>query len=337
MFPNQTRSSASVLRLDELRNPFAPTDAIADAMIDLESADWPVEQDIALLRMRLARHLNIDERWIVLASGIDALYAALVRWRVEKSPTTVFPPTRLNELQRVVDLGGEVCVSRRSHDFKLNISTDRKRLPVTGTSFVMSPNDPTGTVADVRDFVRLCRQSGLVVIDERHGAYSTRPAIPLTREFDNLIVLQSMEWWAGLGEGSLAWAICPPSLGAQLTDALDGPPIDREAVFAARATLDDWLWLTATVRQIGVEKGRLFRQLRKLNMLTPPYPSWSNFLLTRFARGGVDFFVPRLRERNICVQVVDQDLLPDHIRVSAVSAEATDELKRALIEIALEL
>jgi histidinol-phosphate/aromatic aminotransferase/cobyric acid decarboxylase-like protein len=85
------------------------------------------------------------------------------------------------------------------------------------------------------------------------------------------------------------------------------------------------------------EKSRLFRQIRKLNMISPPYPSWGNFLLCRFERGSSDFFVPRLAERGIDVYRPPHPNLRDHVRISAVSAESTQALKKALIDIALEL
>lgn len=325
------------LRLDRLVNPHAPIDAVAEALADI---DLVALEDAALLsglRRRIAAMLGMDPRWIVLAAGIDALYAALVDLRLEAGPFGVFPPTRLDELQRVVDRGGEIAVSPRAEGFALALSRDARRLPAGTTSVVMSPNDPSGTLVDLIDLVRLARRCGLVVVDERHGAYTPRTTAPLAREFENVVVLQSMEWWGGLVDLPAAWAICPPALAGRLAEAV-GPAVpDRRALVAAHAILDDWAWMRRLLHQTALEKGRLFRQLRKLNMMHPPYPSWGNYLLARFARGGVDFFVPRLAERGIRVFVPDQDLLPDHIRVTAVSAEATDALKRALIDIALEL
>lgn len=337
MLENQPFGPPPLLRLDDLSNPYAPTDAVADAMIDLENANWPIEEDIVATRRRIARLVGVDERWIVLANGIDALYAALVQWRVESGPIAVFPPTQLAELQRVLDTGGDIAVVPRTSEFTLGLSATERRLSRSATSVVMSPNDPTGSLVDLQELVRLARQSQLVIVDERHAAYTPRTTAPFTREFENLIVFQTMEWWGGLKDHPLAWAICPPSLACHLRQGLNDRQIDRTALFAARATLDDWAWMQDTLRRVTMEKGRLFRQLRKLNMLNAPHRSWANFLLTSFARGSVEFFVPRLEDRGIRVDVVDQDLLPDHIRVSAVSAEATDRLKRALIDIALEL
>jgi histidinol-phosphate/aromatic aminotransferase/cobyric acid decarboxylase-like protein len=322
-----------MLRLDRLGNPRTPIDAVREALADIDLVPLDEFGLAQGLRRRIAGMLGLDTRWIVLAAGIDALYDAIVAWRLQSGPFTVFPPTRLAELQRVLDLGGDIAVVPRAEGFELGLSRVEKRLPPDTTSVVMSPNDPTGTLVDLQALVRLSRQSAMVVIDERHGAYTPRTAAPFAREFDNVVVLQSMEWWAGLCELPVAWAICPPSQGEKLTARQPG----RAALLAAHATLDDWLWMRHILHQTTTEKGRLYRQLRKLNMLHAPYPSWANFVLTRFARGGVEFFLPRLEERGIRVHVPDQDLLPDHIRVSAASAEATDTFKRALIEIALEL
>lgn len=326
-----------LVRLDSLQNPYAPTDAVAEAIADIDLFSLPSDVLQRDIRRRIARIVGVDERWIVLANGIDHLYRALVGWRLDTGPVAVFPPTQLAELQRVLDRGGEVRVVPRGEGFGLGLSSIERRFPADATSVVMSPNDPTGTLVDLHELVRLSRQSAMVVVDERHGAYTPRTTSYLAREFDNLVVLQSMEWWAGLRDNPIAWAICPPSLGQHIEECLPRLEVDRASLIAAQATLDDWVWLQGTLRRVTLEKGRLYRQLRKLNMLNTPYRSWANFVLTSFARGTVEFFVPRLEERGIHVYVPDQDLLPNHVRISAVSSESTDQLKRALVEIALEL
>lgn len=337
LFPTRPLPAPGVLRLDSLVNPYAPTDAVAEALADLDLNTTSDDAIARGLRSRLGRMVGVDERWVVLANGIDALYAGIVSWRLGSGPFAVFPPSHLDELQRVLDLDGDIHVVPRTEGFGLGLSAAGRRFPERSTSVVMSPNDPTGTLVDLHELVRLSRQSELVVVDERHAAYTPRTTAHLAREFENLIVLQSMEWWAGLIDHPIAWAICPPSIGRQLHEALPDASIDRSALVAAQATLDDWVWLHGTLRRLTMEKGRLYRQLRKLNMLHAPQLSWANFVLTRFARGGVDFFAPLLAERGIHVFVPDQDILPGSMRVSAISAEATEQLKRALIEIALDL
>jgi len=128
---------------------------------------------------------------------------------------------------------------------------------------------------------------------------------------------------AALSAFLLAWAIAPPRV-ARATAAQYRPSGIAEEI-------------RASVRRVMIEKGRLFRQLRKLSMISPPYPSWSNFLLARIERGTARYFVPRLAERGIDVFTVADPALPNHLRISAVLADATTALKQALIDIAIDV
>lgn len=335
--PADLTNHPPIIRLDSLVNPFAPTDAVADVLGDADQFPWPVEDNARVLRRRLGQHYGIDHRWVLLGAGVDDLYRALVAWRGTPGPMVTFPPTHHPELDAALDQAEPAVTVPRQPDFSLGVPPDLSRLPKGSTAVAMSPNDPTGTLVQVHELVRLTRQCELTVIDERHGGYSPRTAAPFAREFDNLIIFQSMEWWAGLRNWPLAWAIAPPSIIERLEDHRTSTGPSGEAVLAALATLDDWSWVEETLRRVTFEKGRLYRQLRKLSMISPPYQSWANFLLARFERGDTAFFVPRLEERGILVHDIADALLPNHVRISAVSAEATDALKRALIEIALEL
>jgi histidinol-phosphate/aromatic aminotransferase/cobyric acid decarboxylase-like protein len=72
-------------------------------------------------------------------------------------------------------------------------------------------------------------------------------------------------------------------------------------------------------------------------MISSPYPSWANFLLARIERGTASFFTEQLAARGIHVHQVENPELANHLRISPTSSAATNALKDALIEIALEL
>jgi histidinol-phosphate aminotransferase len=200
----------------------------------------------------------------------------------------------------------------------------------------MSPNDPTGTILTAQDAVRLSRKCALLIIDERHAPYSPRTLIPLVREFDNVVVLRTFETWAGLNGFPIAYAIAPPRLAAALSDGRFHLSIASSALVAAHATLDDLPYVLATVERVREEKARLFRTLRKLNMIRP-HASWANFLLVRIERGDADAFSTEVRRRDIAVHRPLQTGMGNYFRISATTAEATAALKNALIEVAATL
>jgi len=157
--------------------------------------------------------------------------------------------------------------------------------------------------------------------------------VPIVREFDNAVVIQSLETWAGLEAFPIGWAVGHPKTLAGLAEA----PVRQPAagsVIAALATFDDLSWVMAMVRRVREERSRLYRMLRKLN-LVQPLPSWAGFLLARVERGEAGFIAAGLAERGIIVARPDSPELSEYLRISAGRPEETDALRRALIEIAL--
>ena len=78
--------------------------------------------------------------------------------------------------------------------------------------------------------------------------------------------------------------------------------------------------------------------LRKLNMVSVPYPTWSNFLLVRAERTTAPLLTAALDRRGIRVAAVEDESLRERaMRISAGRPEQTDQLRQALIEVGLTL
>lgn len=334
---SQARRSQERIRLDVLANPFGPAERVIDAIVNADRWIEPATELEMQLVTALGARAGVPASWVVLANGIDELHAMIASWRSDFGPLLVFPPTDPSLVDWLRRHASQVEEIPRGPHFSIPVTAKGMTLPRGATSVVMSPNDPTGTAITVHEVVRLSRQSAFTVIDERHAAYSSRSILPLAREFDNLIVLQTFETWAGLPALPLAWAIAPPKIARELDRFVRPSGIGRIPGVAGLASLEESAALQASVHRVMVEKGRLFRQIRKLSMISPPYASWANFLLCQIERGSNEFFVPRLAERGIDVFAVANPELPNHLRVSAVSADATNAFKQAMIDIALDL
>jgi histidinol-phosphate aminotransferase len=326
-----------VWRLDQLPNPLGPPERVIDDVARFDGWTRHGEDPTRELRDRLGARGGVPASWVVLANGIDELHSMIAQWRNGHGPMVLFPPSDPHLHAWLQRHNHQVEFVQRGKGFSIPVNEGAQRLPHGSTSVVMTPNDPTGTIMTVQEAVTLSRRSSIVVIDERHAAYSPRTLAPLVREFENMVLLQTFETFASLTAFPLAWAIAPPAIAASIREFARPSGIARVSAVAALAALDAEAEIRASVRHIMIEKGRLYRQIRKLSMISPPYPSWANFLLGRFERGTTDFFLPRLIERGVVVQPVDDPRLPNHIRMSAVSIDATYALKHALVESALDL
>ena len=338
--PTGTRHSPAggvPLRLDLLANPYGPSVHVQDALAAADDLHLPAGERETRLHLRLARHVGLPPDWLTLANGMDELLGMILLWR-RHDPLVLFPPGDPNDAHRAALHGVATVHLARSSRFALDLDAETVAdLPRGATALVTSPNDPTGTLLGSQDAVRLARGCAVVVVDERHAEYSARTLLPFVREFDNLVVLQTLETWAGLGGLPLAYAVAPPRLSAPLAPDRRPCGVATAAVVAAHATLDDLAYVRATVARVREEKSRLYRTLRKLNMVSVPCPSWANFLLARAERGTADLLTRELARRDIRVHRPPQPGLERYLRITATTPDATTALKLALIEIGAAL
>ncbi|HRA48870.1 MAG TPA: aminotransferase class I/II-fold pyridoxal phosphate-dependent enzyme, partial [Thermomicrobiales bacterium] len=267
-------------RMDLLANPYAPSLHVLEALSSDDQYRRSTPVLYGSLIERIADRETISPDWIALGAGVDDLLIAIMRAFGHGENLVLFPPTDDRVAELAERLGQTPVLVPRSSRFALDL--DRPGLPAfppVALSIVQHPNDPTGTPVTVQEAVRLIRRSRLLVVDERHAGYGARSLLPLVREFDRIIVLRTFETWAGLTALPLAVAIGAPEAINRLREhQLIDPP--AAALVAAHASMDDQVTLDRGIHRVREEKARLYRMLRKMNMLSP-YPSWANFILAQ--------------------------------------------------------
>ncbi|MCC6704048.1 MAG: histidinol-phosphate aminotransferase family protein [Thermomicrobiales bacterium] len=330
-------TSGGPIRLDLLSNPFGPSIRVQEALAAEDELHLHDLRRDRRLKERLAELSGVPAEWIVLTNGADeALHMCLLAHR-GRGPALLFTPTDPNQARLAQLAGVETYTHPRSHRFMVETGlTTEFVAPPASLAVVQSPNDPTGTILETTETVRLSRRFERLVIDERHAEYGARSLTPLVREFENIAVIQSLELWAGLNGLPIAWVIAPPKLAREIEAHRPSARVAAAAVVAALATLDDLTYVRATVRRIRDEKLHLFRTLRKLNLLQP-LPSWANFILARIERGDAAAIQQQLAQRDIFVYRPTEPELPRHLRIAAATPETTRLLKEALIDIARDL
>lgn len=312
---------------------------VLEALAGAEDLHLPAEGRADLLRTRLAAEMGVPVSSVMLANGIDRMLLDLFTRLRAGGPLVVFPPSDPVPPALADAVGLATLELYRTPRFETSLDPDiLSGLPVGWSAYIQSPNDPSGTILSADDAVRLARGAEVLIIDERHGAYSPRNLLPLAREFDNVIIVRTFETWAGLAGLPLAYAVIPARLRARFMDTSPLTAPAMGAVIAALATLDDLPAVLGNVRQVRSERARLYRMLRKLNMVSVPYPTWSNFLLVKAERTTAPVLTSALARRGVRVApVADEALRERTMRISAGRPNQTDLLRRALIEIGVRL
>lgn len=321
-------AGTSPIRLDLVSNPYGPTEHVG-SLLATGAGNRDLETLAAGLYQRISEFTGLPARQLFLTGRIDDLVAGWLAQAPSNAPVILFPPGvgpfSVGAARRVIDV-------HRGGGFQPDLDAETaSELPPDGIAILQSPHDPSGALAPAADVVRLARACSLVILDQRHGGYTQRSLGALAREFDNVVVLDTLETWGGLEGFPIGWAAGSPATLERLGGT--GVPASG-SLLAGLAVFEDLRNVLGAARKVRDERSRLFRMLRKLNLVQPE-PSWANFLLARVMRGERDGIVEGLAQRGILVHAPMEPGMERFIRISAGMPEQTDALRRALVEIAI--
>ncbi len=327
-----------IIKLDQNENPYGCSLRVQEALAAHDRFHLYPDPEGRAVRRRLAAYTEMPAERILLGSGADELIDLLYLLTIDPGDEVIVAPPTFGVYKARAELfGATVVEAPRRPDFGLDLEAiGRAVTPRTKLITLVSPNNPTGNVASTEQLVRLLRLGPLIVLDEAYVEFAQRSALPLAREFDNLVVLRTFSKWAGLAGLRIGYGVFPLDLMPYLWKIKPPFNVNAAALAAVEATFDDLAYVRSTVVRLKVERGRLFRQLRKLNLLQP-LPSQGNFLLCRVLRGDARTVRARLADLGIMVRGYDDPALEGYLRITVGRPEDTDLLVKALIAIAEHL
>lgn len=339
-------ASEAVLKLDGNENPFGPSPRALEAIRAERNYHIYPDPDQRKVREALARHLQTDIERIVCGLGSDDLIDLILRavllpaagspWRpdgvINCSPTFGMYPFS-TEIA-----GGRVIDVPRLESFALDVDAIEKVAASAKLIFIASPNNPTGQRMPPGELERLLATGLLVVADEAYIEFAgvRHSAVPLVREYENLVVLRTFSKWAGLAGLRAGYGVMSPVLASVLMTIKQPYNLNVAAGIAMLAALDDKALLDERACIIAGVRERLWALLADIPWITP-HPSEANFILCRL--DGVDAVEvkDRLAKRGIFVRYFDSARLRNHLRISVGLEEHNEPVVRALREIGAEL
>lgn len=159
--------------------------------------------------------------------------------------------------------------------------------PATRMVFLANPNNPTGTMLERDEIMRLhAGLSGdtILVLDGAYAEYCDPQNYPagfdLVEQHDNVVTTRTFSKAYGLAALRLGWGYCPPDI-ANVLNRLRGPfNINQPAMAAGLAALDDQGHIEASRAHNAQWREWLVQQLGGIGFSVRP--SFANFILVEF-------------------------------------------------------
>ena len=152
--------------------------------------------------------------------------------------------------------------------------------PKTKMIFLCTPNNPTGTLIDKSDLVKIASKNPdiLIIIDEAYFEYSEVTNKELINEYDNIFIIRTMSKVLGLAGMRIGYGLACEEIIEYMHRIKPVFSLTRLSYVAAVNTFKDTEYIERSIED-GIESRQyLINELSKIDKLNV-FPSKSNFIL----------------------------------------------------------
>ena len=323
-----------IVKLDSNENPYGASISVQEALGTFDRYHQYPDAQAAALRDRLAVYAGVKPSTILVGNGSDELIDLTLLAILDPGDEVIVPEPTFGVYRARTELfRGKPVIVPRTDTFELDMPAMLGAVNSrTKAIFLTSPNNPTGNLTSKSDIVRLLDTGALVILDEAYYEFCGQTAMPLSQEFDNLVVLRTFSKWAGLAGLRIGYGIFPERIGNELWKVKPPFNVSAAALAAAEASLDDIEYLHLAINRIRNEARRLSRMLAGIEYLET-YPTVANFILCKVSGADAHDIHQRLADRGIMIRSYG-GRLRDYLRISVGRPEDTNRLMTALQNIA---
>lgn len=338
--PYSLRPDRARIKLNQNENPWdAPEEIISETLSRLRLRQWSRYPDFQsrVLPEQLAAFAGWESAGIIAGNGSNELIQAALTVTVGAGTRVLIcEPTFTLYRQIVTVLGGEVSSVLLRPDLSYDATgiLDASESIAPQVTIICSPNNPTGCVINQADLISLLEKSrGLVVVDEAYHEFSGESAVPLLRQYSNLIVLRTFSKAMAMAGLRVGYLLSAPELAKEIRKAVLPYNLNLFSEIAAGVAIEMYQSaLNPRIERICEERDRLYGELKQINGLDP-VPSRANFIVARTAIAPSLVFDELLKRDILIRDVSGYPMLKDFFRVSVGTPEENDQLVNSLREI----
>jgi len=327
---------ANLVKLNTNENPYGPSPKAIAAMQAAVADTLRLYPDPSALALReaIARTYGVSPDEVFVGNGSDEVLAHAFVALLKHEKPLLYPDVTYSFYPTYCRLFGIEAVDvPLNDDFGIDIGDyDRP----CGAIILPNPNAPTGIGLPLSAIETLlaAHPEQPVVIDEAYIDFGGESVIPLTRKYDNLLVIHTLSKSRSLAGLRVGYAIGQrPLIDAleRVKDSFNSYPLDRIAQAGAAAAIEDNAWFDETRHAVIASRDRVSGALRQRGFVV--LPSQANFVFARHPDHSGEALAKGLHERAVLVRRFAEPRIADFLRISIGTPEQCDALIAALEDI----
>jgi histidinol-phosphate aminotransferase len=321
------------LRLDFNENTVGCSPRVLERLRQLgpeQLACYPEREPVEAI---VATFLGTAPPELLLTNGVDEAIHLLCETYLEPGDEAmIVVPTYSMYRIYMMAAGAQVVAVPASADFSFPVDDLCSRItPRTRMIAVANPNNPTGTIAAVKDLRQILTVApdAAVLVDEAYFEFCGQSMLGACREFPNLFVARTFSkayGLAGLRIGALIGDVDQMRAVRRVTSPYN---VNAVALACLPEAVRDQDYLQQYVSEVRESRARLESVLEASGIQF--WPSHANFVLARVAAAAS--FVEQMRGKGILVRNRSGDPgCEDCVRITLGPRDHTDRLLAALQE-----
>ena len=258
------------------------------------------DREYLSLRNVLSNYCDVPADYILPGNGSSELIALLIEARAPKH-TLILGPT-YSEYSRELTFSGstqDYYHLQATSDFRPDLE-DLFHTLSDGYDFLIicNPNNPTSSAIsrdELKELLAFCKRKNIfVMIDETYVEFapdiSAITAVPLTKQFSNLMVLRGVSKFYAAPGMRFGYGITGNSEFLKTMREKQIPwSLNSLGAFAGEMLFQDHDYYQQTRNLILSERQKMYETIKKLPTFKI-YPAYANFLLVKILKDGITSF-----------------------------------------------
>ena len=321
--PGEQPRDQRYIKLNTNESPFPPSSiAQQRAKEELDRLQLYSDPCCTALTAKAAQVLGIEEDEILFSNGSDEVLNFAFMAFCDESHPAIFPDITYGFYKVFARLNG---IPYEEIPLKDDFTIAVKDYVNQGkTIFIANPNAPTGICLSLEQIEAIVKSNpnNVVVIDEAYVDFGGESAIPLTKTYDNLLVIQTFSKSRSMAGARLGFAVGCKALIQDLNTikySVNPYNVNRMTMAAGLGALEDADYFRANCQKIINNRTWTTEALQELGFTV--LPSTANFVFAKNnAIPGKELYL-KLKARGILVRHFATPRLTDFVRVTIGSAE----------------
>ena len=310
------------LRLDFNENLLGASPKVIEALRNISKEECGCYPEYPDLNKALSQFLKVEENCVIPTNGSDEAIKTIFDTYVEKGDEVLLlsPSYSMYELYAQVAGAKIVWISYLLDDFSFPIEEILNAIrPNTRLIALANPNNPTGTMIQRKDLLRIVEANPkmAVLIDEAYRSYAKETNIDLAAMYSNVFIAQTFSKAHGLAGLRIGYLISAKENIEAISKVLSPSySVDCLAVAASLAAMEDQAYVDAYVDEIISVREQFSKNMISLGFQV--IPSRANFVLIRFGKWAGQM-KEALRKQKILVR--ERSDLEGFLRITIGTAE----------------